>query len=199
MTTKSRRAKAWLTSVSIVAVIFVTGCKPDSSGGTEIISDSDGTQVMTTYEDASLIQGNCTAKEVLTTFSCDGTPVLPVNARKMPFIARNVKLAWESGLPALLTMNRSKQKANRDLACPASFPTPHGGQCDEYPMAATNEGGSGARTEEVPARENQCQGGSFVRRYPKDGKHFVVVIQNPDQIASGPFTGKDIAKDRGSC
>jgi len=199
MTAMSRRAKSWLASVSIVAAIFATGCQPGQSSGTEIISDSDGTQAMTDYLDVQLIKGSCTVKEVMTTFSCRGLPVLPVDARKMPFIARNVELAWDSGLPGLLTMNRSKQKANRALACPDSFPTKHGGQCDEYPMASTDEGGSGARTEEVPARENQCQGGSFVRRYPKDGKQFLVIILYPDQIASGPFTGKDIAKDRGSC
>lgn len=32
------------------------------------------------------------------------------------------------------------------------------------------------RTEEVPPRENRCQGGSYVRQYPPDGQRFMVVI-----------------------
>lgn len=52
-------------------------------------------------------------------------------------------------------MNRSKQQANRKKACRTGFQRKYGGQCDEYPTASTEEGGAGARTEEVPARENR--------------------------------------------
>jgi hypothetical protein len=82
---------------------------------------------------------------------CGDLKILIVNAKKMPFIARNTKLAWESGLPGVLTMNRPMQDANRKAAC-GTFKRQYGGQCDEYPMAATNEGGKQARAEEVAER-----------------------------------------------
>lgn len=136
---------------------------------------------------------------MLTDHQCGDMTVLVVNAASMPFIARNTKLAWAEDKPGILTMNRSKQVVNRAAACPRSFPRPYGGQCDEYPMASTDEGGPGARTEEVPSRENQCQGGSYSRQYPKDGQQFLVVIASPSLIAPSAFTGTDIAKVQGYC
>lgn len=166
-------------------------------GGVEIIGTGDA-QIMVAGSAKSNTK-NCTAEQMVNQKQCDDLSVLLVNARKMPFIARNTKLAWESGSPAVLTMNRAKQTANRAKACPRSFPKPHGGQCDEYPMASTDEGGAQARAEEVPGRENQCQGPTYGAQYPKDGKKFLVVIMYPDSIAPGPFTGADIAKDQGWC
>lgn len=176
----------------------VTGFFGGATGsGVEIIGDGDS-RVMTATSAESEVK-NCTAEQIITNRECGDLSVLLVNARKMPFVARNTELAWKSGLPAVLTMNRSKQGANRAVACPPSFPRPHGGSCDEYPMASTDQGGSGARAEEVPQRENLCQGGSYRTQYPKDGDNFVVVIIYPDQIAPGPFTGTDIAKEQGAC
>lgn len=64
-------------------------------------------------------------------------------------------------------------------------------------MAVTDEGGSGARTAEVPKRENLCQGGLYRPQYPADGERFIVVIANPGLMASNDFAGRDIAKDQG--
>jgi hypothetical protein len=47
--------------------------------------------------------------------------------------------------------------------------------------------------------ENSCQGGSYGRQYPKDGTRFLVVIVHPELIATEPFTGVDIAKEKGLC
>lgn len=66
-------------------------------------------------------------------------------------------------------------------------------------MASTEEGGANARTEEVPGRENQCQGGMCGAQYPPDGQRFLVVIRYPDLVASSPFAGRDIAKEQGRC
>lgn len=166
-------------------------------GGVEIIGTGDE-QIMVTGSTKSKMK-NCTPGQIVSNRQCDDETFLLINARKMPFIARNTKLAWESGSPATLTMNRPKQTTNRAKACPRSFPKPHGGQCDEYPMASTDEGGAQARAEEVPGRENQCQGPTYGAQYPKDGKKFHVVIVFPDSIAPGPFTGADIAKEQGWC
>jgi hypothetical protein len=97
----------WLISVSILAVGLVAGCTP-SSGGldsqgksaasvTEIVDDGHN-QAMIASSTRSMV-AKCTVTQMVTTFSCAGVPVLPVNARKMPFIARNTVLAWQSGLP----------------------------------------------------------------------------------------------------
>jgi hypothetical protein len=141
----------------------------------------------------------CTSEQLTVDRVCDDRRVLLVDAAKMPFIARNTKLAWGEGHPGILTMNRGKQAANRAAACPRSFARPHGGSCDEYPMASTDQGGAGARAEEVPKRENLCQGGSYGAQYPKDGDEFLVVIIHPDKIATTSFTGQDIAMEQGAC
>jgi deoxyribonuclease NucA/NucB len=138
---------------------------------------------------------NCATEAIVAQRSCDGLRILVVDATRMPFVARNTKLAWEAGSPAVLTMDRAKQRANRQQAC-GRFKPMHGGQCDEYPMASTTEGGASARTEEVPGRENGCQGGLYVRQYPPNGERFLVVISRPNLIASGPFTGVDVAANQ---
>lgn len=168
------------------------------TGSVEIVGDGDA-WVMVSGSAKSEAK-KCTARQMIDQKRCGDRKVLLVDAKKMPFIARNTKLAWESGRPAVLTMNRAMQGANRGAACPRSFPRLHGGQCDEYPMAVTSEGGKQARAEEVPGRENSCQGGMYGAQYPKqDGETFLVVITDPDLIATVPFTGADIAKDQGWC
>ncbi|XVV02481.1 NucA/NucB deoxyribonuclease domain-containing protein [Actinosynnema sp. CA-248983] len=166
-------------------------------GGHELVETGD-TQVLVASDAASVVK-RCTPEQLTVERSCDDRRVLVVDAAKMPFIARNTKLAWDDGHPGVLTMNRSKQTANRAAACPRSFARPHGGSCDEYPMASTDQGGAGARAEEVPKRENLCQGGSYGAQYPKDGDEFLVVIIHPDNVATTPFTGKDIAMEQGAC
>lgn len=120
----------------------------------------------------------------------------------MAFITRNINLAWAEGKPPVLTKDRSREVANRRAACPKSFVRLHSGQRDEYPFASTRQGGTGARTEEVPGRENSCQGGTLSRGYDLagigEGDDYLVVISNPKLIADKPFAGVDVAKDR-SC
>ena len=171
----------------------------DVTGANDAVTVGAGDSAIMVAADASPKVAPCDPAQILHERECAGLHILVVDATRMPFIARNTKLAWESGRPAVLTMNRPKQDANRAIACPRTFPTPHDGQCDEYPLASTNEGGRGARTEEVPKRENRCQGGSNVRQYPRDGEKFLVIISHPDLIAPGPFAGADLAKDQVQC
>jgi hypothetical protein len=175
----------------------VTDLFGSATSGSELVGDG-AAQVLVAAEASSTIK-KCGIPELIRHKKCGDTRILLVDANKMPFIARNTRLAWESGRPSILTMNRAKQDANRRAACPGSFPRLHGGQCDEYPMAVTAEGGSQARVEEVPGRENSCQGGSYGAQYPKDGEQFLVVITHPDQIATEAFSGADIAKDQNRC
>jgi Deoxyribonuclease NucA/NucB len=77
------------------------------------------------------------------------------------------------------------------------------GQCDEYPFASSVEGGAGAQEQEVPALENQCQGGTINAAYRRegitDGERYVVILFHTELIPTGPFTGDDIAKDKSAC
>jgi hypothetical protein len=172
----------------------------DLVGATDAVIMGEGdTAIMVAVETKAKLV-NCVPAQIVADKSCDDLRVLVVDATRMPFIARNTKLAWESGRPAVLTMNRVDQTKNRRAVCGRTFKRKHSeGQCDEYPMASTAEGGAGARTEEVPARENLCQGGSYRAQYPPDGDRFLVVITNPDLIATSPYSGADIAKDQGRC
>lgn len=171
----------------------------DAVGANDAVTHGEGEAALLVAANAKAKLINCEPETIVAEKSCDGLQILVVDASRMPFIARNTKLAWESGHPAILTMDRSKQDANRNVACPRSFRKPYGGQCDEYPMASTAEGGAGARTEEVPPRENQCQGPRYRAQYPPDGIRFLVVISRPDLVASAPYAGVDVAKVQGRC
>ncbi len=75
------------------------------------------------------------------------------------------------------------------------------GSCDEYEFASTVEGGAGARTEEVPIREQNCQGATIKNAYYSKpgiavGEEFLVVITSPSKIAQEPFAGTDTAKEQ---
>lgn len=206
MATKTRGAL--VVAVIAVGAVLTFGVDGVIDGAKDVIGSVTGdTEFLGEGENRVLIAGDansqakrCTTEEMINQRKCADISVLVVDANRMPFIARNTELAWESGRPGILTMNRAKQDANRRAVCPRNFPKPHGGQCDEYPMAVTEEGGAHARAEEVPGRENACQGGMYGAQYPKkDGEKFLVVIVHPEQIATTPFAGVDMAKDQGWC
>ncbi|TDQ04106.1 NucA/NucB deoxyribonuclease domain-containing protein [Labedaea rhizosphaerae] len=144
----------------------------------------------------------CDADELLRNRRCDKLKVVVIDAAKMPFIARNIKLAWTDGKPAVLTRNSTKRATNRAAACGGFVAKYPRGSCDEYAFATTEQGGAGARTEEVPLREQRCQGGAvnagYVRANIQQGEDFLVVIWSPSDIAGSAFTGDDAAKDQ-SC
>jgi hypothetical protein len=146
---------------------------------------------------------NCTAEQVLKDRKCSDLKILVIDAERMPFIARNIQLAWGEGKPFILHRNSAKQPANRAAACGRFVAKYPGGSCDEYAFATTDEGGANARVEEVPIREQRCQGGAVSAGYAKakigQGDAFLVVISNPGSIADKAFTGPDIAKDKSSC
>jgi hypothetical protein len=146
---------------------------------------------------------NCTAQQVLTERRCSDLKVLVISAERMPFIARNIQLAWGEGIPAVLTRNSAKQAANRAAACGKFVPKYPKESCDEYAFATTDEGGASARTEGVPLREQRCQGGAVTGGYAKaniqQGEQFLVVIAHPASIASKPYVGDDIAEDQATC
>lgn len=168
-------------------------------GGVELVGDGE-TQFMVAASAASQVH-KCTPDRSLSQQACDDLKFMIFDARKMPYITRNISSAWKSGKPGVLTKDSAAEPQNRKLVCLPSFPRLHGGECDEYPFASTSEGGKGAQEQEVPGRENRCQGGTIRARYAtagiKDGDSYLVVIIHPEAIALGPYQGDDdaISKD----
>lgn len=138
----------------------------------------------------------CTSQQILKDKQCDDLKVVVLDAAKMPYITRNVTLAWIEGKPFILTRASELQNTNRAKACGGfvrQFPK---GSCDEYSFASTQEGGAGARAEEVHRDEQNCQGGTLSRGYQNakinNGDQFLVVISNPSKVAQQPWTGEEI-------
>jgi hypothetical protein len=123
----------------------------DVTGANDAVTIGQGDTAIMVAVDAQPKLVTCDPAKIISEKRCGDLKILVVRAVKMPFIARNTKLAWESGRPAVLTMNRAKQDANRRAACSSVFVARYDGQCDEYPMASTNEGGKGARTTRCPS------------------------------------------------
>ncbi|WP_189255448.1 NucA/NucB deoxyribonuclease domain-containing protein [Lentzea flava] len=143
----------------------------------------------------------CTAAQVVNDKRCGDDKVLPIDAKKMPHIARNISLHWKQHpQTAALTKASYKQAQNyKDSGC-ATFvrtvdPPERGkkGSCDEFPFKSTEEGGAGSRIEEVPRREQDIQGGVIGGFYSThkmvDGDKYVVVLVNTASIAPGPYKG----------
>jgi hypothetical protein len=125
-----------------------------------------------------------------------------ITAQKMPYIARNINMAFKAGKPFVLhKVNQTLAAANRAKAC-AGFQPSYQGSCDEYPFASSAEGGAGAQTQEVPLREQRCQGGTLRRQYAAqqivDGSEYAVIIIDTAAIPAGPYRGTDIARAEGS-
>ncbi|MFT7837353.1 NucA/NucB deoxyribonuclease domain-containing protein [Saccharothrix sp. BKS2] len=149
----------------------------------------------------------CTADQLLGDRSCDGLKIVLFSAEKMPYIARNIQLAWSEGKPAILHKDApGTDQTKRNTVCgPGVFTkTFSDGSCDEYAFASSVEGGQWAtvRTEEVPLREQNCQGGTLRQEYRRadiaQGDAFIVVITDSEKIATGAYAGNDTAEDR-SC
>jgi hypothetical protein len=148
-----------------------------------IVGEGD-TQIMVA-SDAKAKVKQCTTAQLVNDRRCGPTKVVVINAQRMPFIARNIQLAWHGAQPFLLHRNSAKQAANRAKACGKFVAKYPGGSCDEYAFATTDEGGADARTE---VREQRCQ-----------GEEFLVVISNPSRIAGNAFSGRDVAEDQSAC
>jgi len=174
-------------------------------GGNQIIGIGDY-RIMVSADQKSQIE-QCSTQQIIASKECGDIKIVLISAEKMPFIARNISLAWTGGKPAELTRDkRENRRGKYGATCGAGNFTinyPGVGSCDEYPFASTMEGGAGARTEEVPIREQDCQGGTLSTSYRYQniavGDKFLVIITYPDKISPGPFRGVDSAEDQSAC
>ncbi|GAA1896302.1 hypothetical protein GCM10009716_02920 [Streptomyces sodiiphilus] len=143
----------------------------------------------------------CTDEQVVEDRLCGGLDIVVVDAARMPFVARNIALAWREGHPSVLTRDadRTRAEERREAACPAGGAVEEGGSCEAYPFPGTREGGARARTETVPEREALCRDGTLTGGFQLqgigDGERFRLVIRNPGDLAERSWTGTDIARD----
>jgi Deoxyribonuclease NucA/NucB len=108
-------------------------------------------------------------------------PVFIVDSKKTPTIAEHVRIAIAAGQPWLLhRVSEEQAKKNRRRAC-GRWPKGSKLSCDEYPFAATSEGGRGAHIMGVPLQEQLRQGGQLRGFYARNriplGGAFVVVVK----------------------
>lgn len=177
----------------------------DVAGYETVIIGEGAVTVMVVSNAASDLE-NCTVQDITSTKRCDELKILVIDAVKMPYIARNIRLAWGDRREYLLHRGaQQNRRANYEASCGSRsgfvIKYPGKGSCDEYEFASTAEGGAGARTEEVPIREQNCQGATIKNAYYAKpgiaiGEEFLVVIANPDGIAVEPFDGLDTAKEQ---
>lgn len=72
--------------------------------GTEVIGTGDHALLVADDEKALLDQ--CPTQQIIAAKVCGDKKVVIFNATKMPFIARNVSLAWGAGKPSILPGTR---------------------------------------------------------------------------------------------
>ena len=105
-------------------------------------------------------------------------PCLEFAAAVVPDIVENIQNALDAGHPDLLTYRPDLRDQNRRDSLSG---VPGIGSRDEYPFAATEQGGRGAWVGHVPARQNSSQGGTFsafIKRHNlKPGDMFRVCLK----------------------
>lgn len=169
-----------------------------------IVGEGDATIMVASNVESDLEE--CTVQEITSAKQCDDLKILVIDAVKMPYIARNIQMAWGDGRDFMLHRDTSEsRRAKYEASCGSRsgfvIKYPGQGSCDEYEFASTAEGGAGARTEEVPIREQNCQGATIKNAYYTKpgiavGDEFLVVIANPASIATESFVGADTAKEQ---
>jgi RHS repeat-associated protein len=96
-------------------------------------------------------------------------PVLTFSRSQTPAITANIEAAIANGAPTQLTRaTQAEARANRAAALQGTSRPPSGFSRDEYPIASSIQGGSGARIATVPAREQNVQGGLISQFYSRN-------------------------------
>lgn len=89
----------------------------DLLGGEPVVTGDGDSKFMVASDEESAVK-ECTADQLLADKRCGDAKVLIIDAAKMPFIARNIKLAWSSGKPAMLHRDQSENRQpHYDVSC----------------------------------------------------------------------------------
>jgi hypothetical protein len=111
----------------------VTDTVGDLFGGNDpVIIEDNGYRLLVGSDGEAKVK-QCTAQVALTTRQCGDVKVVVIDAAKMSFIARNIKLAWGEGQPAILHRESADSRAKRGKVCGSSFKKTYPrGSCDEF-------------------------------------------------------------------
>jgi hypothetical protein len=117
------------------------------------------------------------AATLLAPASCVSVPlpvVVLLDPRRHERILAHVREALDVGEPFVLHIDRADADRHR-AASLRGWPTRRGWHRDEYPPAATAEGGAGADVQFVPSSENESAGAVMRARLAPfcDGQPFV--------------------------
>jgi len=107
--------------------------------------------------------------------------IVPMPRSVIRDVADHVAAAQASGKPVILNRAPATQYAsNRTLATGSHPPAAAGNSLDEYPFAASMQGGAGASVKEVPAWQNFVQGAIIRWSYKYEnisvGMPYIVVV-----------------------
>ena len=108
---------------------------------------------------------------------CGVKRVWCLDAARSPEAAENAVKA--RGRIGILTLGRANAKARRAEALRGNPPRP-GLDRDEYPLAATHQGGTGARIAYIDPSDNRSAGASFRSATSglEDGQRFLYLVVN---------------------
>ncbi|SDD50118.1 hypothetical protein [Actinokineospora iranica] len=106
-------------------VLDSLGVEPESAPGDIIVPPDQISRIK-----------ECTPEVLTKDKRCKNLAVLPVDAAKMPYIARHTQQAWAAGHPALLHRGEEGAgEAKRALACTTRVKVElKPASCDEYPV-----------------------------------------------------------------
>lgn len=83
--------------------------------------------------------------------------VVRLSEKDYPGTVAHLRQAWKAGEPRTLHLDRAGADENRDQSL-QGIPTRPGYDRDEWPMAASSEGGEGAHIAYVPSSDNRGAG-----------------------------------------
>jgi len=156
-----------VTNPSLVADAVIEPIKTEWNAGNEAEAVGRGV-----FEFGSLLVGGMASKiskgeDVGTADELTDIPTLEISRSKMSNIADNIEAALADGAPDILhrEANKSQKRKNRREALDGQKAEKPKHSLDEYPFASSKEGGSGARTAEVPQKEQDIQGGTISSFY----------------------------------
>ena len=171
-----------------------------ASANPPVLIGEDPTYQFLAGDDGAPRVRNCEPATVLTEKKCGDLKIMIIDAGRMPWIARNIQLAWTQGKPSLLHRESTERPRRYRESCGRFTKTYTTGSCDEFPFASSLEGGNylpgGARVEEVDIAEQRCQGGTVETTYryrPIDpGEEYLVIIAQPEKIPAEAWAGQPV-------
>jgi len=108
----------------------------------------------------SSFDNNLEANRARNTTTLDERPSVVFDQQRHPESVRHIDDAVDAGHPSTLTMDRANAPSNRRAAT-NGIETRPGFDRDEFPFAATSQGGADSSVRHIPSSDNRSSGGCF--------------------------------------